>query len=106
MVLVLYPSRWQVYPQAREALIGKLKERAPYAHFQEEMFDPDLPQTTLSNFCSKRQIPCLDLTPSLREFATNNPQQPLYRDLDSHWNRLGNQQAAQAEATLLKPLIR
>lgn len=105
MVLILYPSRWQVDPDARTEMLKILAQRPEFSHFNETMFDPNLPQSILGPFCQEYGIPCYDLTPGFRTELDAHPEHALYREYDTHWNERGNALAAELEAGFLKEAL-
>ena len=104
LVLVVYPSRLQVDPALREALVLKLRTRPPYATLSPGDIDPLLPNTRLAAYCRSRHIPCFDLTSRLAE-ASQEAGEPLYKERDAHWTIRGNRVAAEAEAAYLAGLV-
>lgn len=105
MVVVLYPSRWQVYPEARREMIRTLNQRPQFAHLREKMFDPQLPQSVLEPFFQELNVPCFDLTPGFLQARQSQPERSLYRDYDTHWNKEGNELASRLETAYLQSLL-
>jgi hypothetical protein len=83
LAVVLIPDEFQVNEELREA--ARLK-----AGWKADEVLVDLPQTRLREFLSRRQIPCLDLLPAMKQSSG------AYALRDTHWNALGNRVAASA----------
>jgi hypothetical protein len=78
-VLLYFPSKEEVYWD-----MIKQKEKS-LASFDDAI---TMFRTQLSDFCQKRQMFCLDLTPALRSKASQG--EKLYYSHDSHWTEHGN----------------
>jgi hypothetical protein len=64
------------------------------------VFDAELPNRRILEFCAERGISCLDLLPSLRS-AYEASLEPLYFPIDRHLNEAGTAVAAEAIARFL-----
>jgi hypothetical protein len=103
LVVVTYPSRLQIEEDTlTEAVARFTHRRAP--DFSRAAVDLSLPVKVLSSFCAQEGIPCLDVTNDMRREYEQH-KQPLYVPRDTHWNIRGNSRAAQAESSLLGPLV-
>ena len=96
LVVVLYPSRMQVYPEPTMLL-------AERNGLSSEAVDLQSPNRFFANYCHEKEIPFLDLTDTMREAAKSG--EPLYVANDTHWNIRGNAVAAEAEARFLSPYV-
>lgn len=96
LVVILYPSRMQVYPERAM----EFAERNGLSAGSVELQSPNL---FFAGYCREKEIPLLDLTETMREAAQSG--EPLYVANDTHWNIRGNAVAAEAEARFLSPLI-
>jgi hypothetical protein len=96
LVVVLYPSRMQVYPERATALAEK-------NGLSSEAVDLHSPNAFFATYCREKEIPLLDLTETMQEAAESG--QPLYVANDTHWNIRANAVAAEAEARFLNPYI-
>lgn len=67
-----------------------------------EDFDLFLAQKILKEYLDKQGIPYIDL---LDEFRAEQKNQPLYLKNDTHWNKAGNQFAADILFKKLVPVI-
>jgi hypothetical protein len=83
LAIVLIPDEFQVNDELRKAA-------CQLAGWQVDEIDVQLPQKRLLEFLGKREIPCLDLLPVMKQTAD------AYASRDTHWNALGNQIAASA----------
>ncbi|VAX24884.1 hypothetical protein MNBD_NITROSPINAE03-827 [hydrothermal vent metagenome] len=106
MVIVMYPSALQVYPDMRRNLFERMITKERYKNLGLELwrFDPQLPNKMLSGYCKDAGIECFDITPDLVK-ASREQGKFLYTKRDTHWNILGNQEAAKAEAGFLENII-
>ncbi len=91
-VLVMIPNEAQVDSD----LMAQVAERSGLAL---EDYDIELPQKRLAEFCESRGMHCLDLLPALRR---ESERRPLYRMRNTHWNRAGNQVAAEELKAFLR----
>lgn len=82
--MVIHPDHTQVDESLRGELIKTFQIR-------EADYDFDFPQKVLTSYCAASGILCLDLLPDLRARAK---QGALYTVSDGHYNRNGNQLAA------------
>jgi len=57
-----------------------------------EDYDLQLPQELLTKFLATKQIPYVDLT---EQFRSEEQKRDLYLLNDTHWNRAGNELAAE-----------
>jgi hypothetical protein len=85
-MMVIHPARIQV----EQKLLTQVRERF---NIDMDQYDLTLPQKFLMNYCRQNNLKCLDLLPIfLQEGDKNN----FYRPRDIHYNRNGNQLAAEA----------
>ncbi len=89
LLVILVPSKEQSYWHVVNGLLE-----------DPENCTVNEPNTLVKNFCKEQGIAYLDLTPVFREHAQKGKQ--LYYTMDGHWNKEGNQLAAEAILTLLK----
>lgn len=82
-VVVIFPYREQVYA-------------APFLQPRLDRLNE-----ALADFCRQQKLACVDLTSSLREKASQEPEAIYYRQ-DIHLNRRGNEIAAELLADVLK----
>jgi len=95
--VLLIPDEFQV----EDRLWGELQQRPGRAGL-----DRDLPQRLLSDWLEDQGIPYLDLLPAFRAVPElPDGQRHLYHQLDTHWNRRGNEVAGRTLANLLAPLV-
>jgi hypothetical protein len=104
LVLAVYPSALQVYPEQRTTLVETLRRRPRYATLSVDALDPTLPNRQLAAYCQRAALPCVDLTPVFVE-ASRSSTEPLYKQRDTHWTIRGNRVAADAEAEVLAGLV-
>jgi hypothetical protein len=104
LVLAIYPSVLQIYPDQLVALVETLRNRPRYATLSADRLDPGLPNRQLTAYCQRAAIPCVDLTPVFVE-ASRTSAEALYKLRDSHWTIRGNRIAAHAEAEFLAGLL-
>ena len=103
LVLVVYPSQLQIYPEMREKIIRKIKKSPDYHDLDPVHIDVKLPNRILEQYSSRNGLLFLDITDELAQSATTNPY--LYIRSDTHWNIQGNSIAAEIEAEALSRLI-
>jgi hypothetical protein len=84
-VMVIHPDQVQV----DAALFRELCEMGGVSS---DMFETDLPQRFLLDYCRARNIPCIDLLPAFRERSRRTR---LYSFGDTHYNEEGNRLAAE-----------
>ena len=82
--VAIYPDEFQVNQGLTNAILGRFNLR-------KEDFDLELAQNLLKEFLKSKGIPYIDL---LDRFRTEGQRQELYLFRNTHWNRLGNQLAA------------
>ncbi len=106
MIIIMYPSALQVYPAMLKNLFRQMitKDRYKNLGLEFRRFDPQLPNKMLSGYCKGAGIECFDVTPDLVR-AGRELKKSLYISRDTHWNILGNQKAAKAEAGFLESVI-
>lgn len=85
LVIVLMPTKEQVYRSMSEPLLGA-----------EKLTLLDQPYTMMLDFCADKDLTCFDLLPVLSEYASQGEQ--LYYTTDMHLNPRGNQVLAEALA--------
>ncbi len=103
LVLVVYPSQLQIYPELREIIIRKVKALPEYHDLDLSKIDAKLPNRILEQYSSLNGLSFLDLTDELAKTATTKPF--LHIKNDTHWNIQGNSIAAEIEAEGLGRLI-
>jgi hypothetical protein len=84
IAVVLVPGEFQVSRALRETLVRR-------GGYKAEQVDVELPQRKLACFAAKRQVPLIDLLPSLR-LCEESP----YERNTHAWNAVGHVAAAQA----------
>lgn len=85
--VVVAPCDWQVDDSEWNALVKGWDLDA-------EQYDRLLPNQKIESICREASIPCLDLTPALRQAQAERA--PLYFAHDRHWNATGNAVVAEA----------
>ena len=85
-MVAIYPDSTQVDSQAFDMLVTKFG-------LNREDYDLNLAQDELKTFLSSKQIPYLDL---LEAFRAEEPKRDLYLLHDAHWNKAGNELAAES----------
>ena len=96
VAMVLAPAEFQVDDvHYREVL--------QFLRYDPAQLDLDEPGRRLAAFCRERDVPCLDLTPALREAHRSGR---VYHLRDMHWNVRGNRAAAEAMAPFLVEVAR
>ncbi len=83
-IVAIYPDEFQVNQGLTNAILGRFNLR-------KEDFDLELAQNLMKEFLKSRGISCIDF---LDRFRTEGQRQELYLFRDTHWNKLGNQLAA------------
>ena len=84
-MVAIYPDAMQVNPKLFDTLISRFG-------LNRENYDLNLAQDTLRTFLASNQIPYVDLTD---RFRAEEQQRELYLFDDPHWNRAGNELAAE-----------
>ena len=84
-VVAIYPDEFQVNPIEFEALVEKFQ-------LPKEDYDLNFAQDLLKSFLESKQIPYVDM---LDRFRTEEKQRELYLFRNTHWNKAGNELAAQ-----------
>jgi hypothetical protein len=82
LAVVLIPDEFQVNPTVRAQALAD-------ARLDPAQLDRTLPQRRFLAFFAERGIPCLDLLPAFDDVSDT------YEPWDTHWNRAGNQLAAE-----------
>jgi hypothetical protein len=77
LVVLLMPTKEQVYRELSEPLLGA-----------DKLALLDGPYQQMLDFCASEDLTCLDLLPVLRDAAANSP--ALYYTTDIHLNPRGN----------------
>lgn len=95
VVLVLAPSRLQVYP-------AELGAAAARAGVPPDEVDADLPNRRVARLARALDVPLIDTTPMLRRRAESGER--LYLPNDTHWNLHGNAVVAEEVARRLVAL--
>lgn len=83
-IVAIYPDEFQVERSLLETIIGKFGLR-------QEDYDINLAQTVLKSFLKSKGISYIDL---LDVFKAEGEQRSLYLFRNTHWNKAGNQLAA------------
>lgn len=91
LVVILIPAKFQVYANLQEDI---MKEN------QHMQYDFEKPNKMFTAWAGKRNIPVIDLLPG---FKAHDQNKDLYWTLNPHWNKAGNQKAAEL---LYKDLIK
>jgi hypothetical protein len=86
-VVVAYPDEFQIDETLRQAIVEKYE-------IDLSVYQIDRPQGLLWQFCTENNIEYYDLLPMFQK--THQQGQHLYLPNDSHWNKAGNELAAQA----------
>jgi lysophospholipase L1-like esterase len=85
-IVAAYPDEFQVDEALRQAVIARYE-------FDPTPYQWDRPQGRLWEFCTAQGIEFYDLLPTFQE--AHQQGQRLYLPNDSHWNKAGNELAAQ-----------
>jgi hypothetical protein len=104
LVMTLYPSVIQVYPEMRTEVLQELRRRPHLAPSLPAEIDPLLPNRVLLDYCRAVGLSCYDVTPDLVAASQESPA-PLYKHRDTHWTIRGNRVAAEAQARWLRTLV-
>ena len=83
-IVAIYPDVFQINKTLLKVIFERFRLRM-------EDYDLDLAQNILKSFLQSKDISYIDLTDRFRSEGQEND---LYVLRDSHWNRLGNQLAA------------
>ncbi len=83
-VVAIYPDVIQVSPNRFDEVVKTFG-------LNREDYDLNLPQQLLTNFLATKQIPYIDLT---EQFKVEEQKRELYLLNDPHWNKAGNELAA------------
>lgn len=94
-IVAIYPAAFQV----DENLANKLFE---YQNLNRDDYDLLLAQKILKDYLDEKGIAYIDL---LDKFKAEQQKQPLYIKNDTHWNRAGNQLAAEIIFKNLVPVV-
>jgi len=84
-MVAIFPDVIQVNPHKFEEVVKKFG-------LDPEDYDLQLPQELLTKFLATKQIPYVDLT---EQFRSEEQKRDLYLLNDTHWNRAGNELAAE-----------
>ena len=84
-MVAIYPDEMQVSPNQFDTLVSKFA-------LNREFYNLNLAQDVLRAFLESKQIPYLDL---LDRFRTEEQKQDLYLFRNTHWNKAGNELAAE-----------
>jgi hypothetical protein len=104
LVITLYPSLLQVYPEARERLERELRQYPSIVGELPTEVDPFEPNRVVLEYCRFATLDCYDATPDLVAASRHSPE-PLYKARDAHWSILGNRVVAESQARRLRPLL-
>ena len=99
LMIALYPSVLQVYPDMRQQLERELRQRTKLAAVHPAEVDPSLPNRVVLEYCRIAALDCYDTTPDLAVASQQSPQ-PLYKARDTHWTVRGNHVVAEIQARL------
>lgn len=91
--VVVIPTRWQVHQEDWQALLAARNEA------DDSRWVLRGPQKRLVEIAERRQIPVLDLLPSMRDAAREGRR--LYYQVDIHWRAEGHEAAADSVVTFL-----
>lgn len=87
LVVVLIPAKFQVYNDLQEDIMKENADGNTQKHF-----DFEKPNKMFSVWAKKRDILVIDLLPG---FRAHDQKEDLYWTLNPHWNKEGNQKAAE-----------
>ena len=104
LVIALYPSVVQVYPETRKWLMEQIQLRPRFSTVRQFELDPMFPNRVMLEYCRAAGLDCYDVTPDLVA-ASAQSLEPLYKARDTHWTVRGNLVAAEAQARWLQPLV-
>jgi hypothetical protein len=104
LVIALYPSVLQVYPEARSQLDEELRKRPSVTGRETFEVDPQGPNRVVLEYCRAVGLACYDATADLIA-ASQESSEPLYKVRDPHWTVRGNHVAAAAQARWLHPFV-
>ena len=102
MVLSLYPSVLQVYPETLAQLEEEFRRRPSVTALGPIEVDPLLPNRVVLEYCRASALACYDPTADLIASSRQSPA-PLYKARDTHWTVRGNRVVAEAQARWLHP---
>lgn len=85
LMVAIYPDEMQVSPNQFDMLVSKFA-------LNREDYNLSLTEDLLGSFLQSKQIPYLDL---LGRFRTEEQKQDLYLLRNTHWNKAGNELAAE-----------
>ena len=104
LVIALYPSVLQVYPEARAQLEEELRQQPSVTGPAPIDVDPLRPNRVVLEYCRAFALACYDATADLIA-ASRESSEPLYKARDTHWTIRGNRVVAEAQARWLRPLV-
>jgi hypothetical protein len=104
MMIALYPSVLQVYPEARAELEEQLRRRPDVTRPAPFDVDPLRPNRVVLEYCRAAGLACHDTTPDLIAASRQSPE-PLYKMRDPHWTVRGNHVAAESQTRWLLALL-
>jgi len=96
--IVILPDEVQIDPKLLGAAID-------FGHITKGDLDIDRPQKLVQSILAGEKISHLDLLPIFRAAFLQNPENPLYLLRNTHWNRAGNELAAETIYQWLKPQL-
>ena len=104
LMIALYPSVLQVYPEARARLEEELQKRPDVTGTAPIDVDPQRPNRVVLEYCRAAALACYDATTDLIA-ASRQSSEPLYKARDTHWTIRGNRVVAEAQARWLRPFV-
>ena len=104
LVIALYPSVLQVYPEARAQLEEELRQQPSVTGPAPIDVDPLRPNRVVLEYCRAFALACYDATADLIA-ASRESSEPLYKARDTHWTIRGNRVVAEAQARWLRPFV-
>jgi hypothetical protein len=96
LIVAIYPDEFQVNEQLANAIFSKF-------HLNRDDYDLALLQRVLKSFLDSENIPYIDM---LERFREAGKREPMYLLRDAHWNRAGNQLAAEILYGRLSGVVR
>jgi hypothetical protein len=104
LMIALYPSVLQVYPEARAQLEEELRQQPSVTGPTPIDVDPLRPNRVVLEYCRTLALACYDATADLIA-ASRESSEPLYKARDTHWTIRGNRVVAAAQARWLRPFV-
>ena len=104
LMIALYPSVLQIYPEIWEQLERELRQRPRLAATVPAEVDLSLPNRVVLEYCRIAALECYDTTPNLAVASRQSPE-PLYKARDTHWTVRGNHVVAEIQARWLQRIV-